>query len=185
MTEARIDIRFAGLGGQGVVTAGALLGSAAAAEGWVASGSTTYGSQARGGSAYADVALSRSSIDFPHLEGADVLVALSQQAYDEYRVLVKPTGRILYDPFHVKPRDLPGVRQHEVAATRAAMDRLGSGQAANIVMLGALASLSELLPAEALRTAIRKEGSPRFVESNLQALEIGLGLGQALRKDAP
>jgi len=185
MSDRRIDIRFAGLGGQGVVTAGALLGAAASLEGWKAAGSTTYGSQARGGTAYADVALSKEAIDFPHLEQADYLVVMSQESYDEYAKVVRPGGVILFDAFHVTPKTIDRVPQHGVAATRSAMDRFGNGQAANIVMLGALAALSGLVGFETLRETIRKEGNARFVESNLAALDIGIGLADGLKGETP
>lgn len=176
MTDNRCEIRFAGFGGQGVVTAAAMFGSAASKAGWNTSGSTVYGSQARGGATYADVVLSKGEIDFPHLEQADYFVALSQEAYDTYIGSVLEGGTVLFDSFHVKPREAQGIRQAPVPATRLSVDSLGSPQAANMIMLAALAALSGVVTQEDLARTVEAEGSARFVETNLKALSMGFGL---------
>ena len=62
-----IALRFGGLGGQGLVTLGAVLAEAAAAAGLKVAASQSYGSRARGGATRSDVILSAEPIDFPHV----------------------------------------------------------------------------------------------------------------------
>ena len=89
MTSAK-QVRLSGFGGQGVVLAGTILGHAAIRDGkWVA-GSSSYGAQARGGSARSDVVIADGPVVYPHVIEADILIALSQTAYDKY---VSGTGK--------------------------------------------------------------------------------------------
>ena len=68
-----IDVRFSGVGGQGIVLAGRLLGKAAALhDGKEAVCTQTYGPEARGGASRADVVISDESVDYPFVIEADV-----------------------------------------------------------------------------------------------------------------
>lgn len=172
------DIRFAGLGGQGVVLAGLLLGQAAVVDGLYASGSNSYGAQARGSVALAEVRLSDEPIDYPHVDDADLLVALSQEGYEASKDRLMQGGLALYDSGLVKPADSAGRRQqgHNVAAV--ARDELRSSQVANVVWVGVAAAATGWIGEDALREAIRLRVPERFLELNLRALERGLELGR-------
>ncbi len=173
------QVRLSGYGGQGVVLAGMLLGAAGVFEGRFVAGSNSYGAQARGSGCKAEVILSAFPIDFPHLIRADILVAMSQGAYDLYCHDVKEgDGLILYDSGLVKPReDLP-VKQIGVPATETAVKKLASKQAANFVFLGALAEITQVVSCRALRKAIREHVRERFRALNLKALGAGVALGR-------
>ena len=69
------QVLLCGLGGQGVVMAGRLLGGAAFSEGKRVSGTSSYGAAARGGECRSEVLISDAPIAFPFLTMADVLVA--------------------------------------------------------------------------------------------------------------
>ena len=180
----RVEIRIAGLGGQGVVMAGALMGEAAARAGIAAAGSSSYGSQARGGSCRSDVVLARSGeIDFPHVHRPDVLAVMSDEAYRTYLPEVAASGAILFDPYYVKPDPADGRAHHEVAATRAALDDGGgSAQGANIVMLGAVAGFTGLVGVDALAAIVAGAFPARFSERNARLLGLGHGIGERLAK---
>src|SRR5512137_2871188 len=92
------QVRWSGFGGQGVVLAGVLLGEAGVIDGKYIAGSNSYGAQARGSGCKSEIVFSNEPIDFPHLITADILVAMSQGAYDLYcREVKESTGIILYD----------------------------------------------------------------------------------------
>ena len=92
------QVRLSGFGGQGIVLAGILLGEAGVIDGKYISGSNSYGAQARGSECKSEVVFSDRPIDFPHLTTADILVAMSQGAYDMFCEDVKErSGLILYD----------------------------------------------------------------------------------------
>ncbi len=178
-----IRVRFGGLGGQGLVTLGAVLAEAGARSGLHVAASQAYGSRARGGATRADVILASEPIDFPHVHHADLLVVLAQEAYELYLPQVAPGGVVLADGFFVKTVAREGVRQHCLAATAAAMEQVGNKVAANFVMLGALLGFGQVVGEEAVSAAMRKLVSKRFLEVNQKAFVLGCGLGAGLREE--
>src|SRR4030067_523155 len=81
----RKEIRIAGFGGQGVALAGMVLGKALTIyEDMEAVMTQAYGPEARGGASSANVVLSDQPIAYPFVQAADVLVALSQEAYSNF-----------------------------------------------------------------------------------------------------
>ena len=176
----RIDIRFAGQGGQGVVAATALLGEACTRAGLSAAGSTVYGSQSRGGAARADLVIARSGfIDFPHVTRPHFLAVMSGEAYRAYLPGLSPEGVVLFDSYYVE-RDPGGVVHHEVEATRMALDALGRSVASNIVMLGALVGLTGIVDVEHVSAALRTSFARPFHEANDRALALGVERGRAI-----
>ncbi len=172
------QVRLSGFGGQGVVLAGTILGHAAIKEGKWAAGSSSYGAQARGGYARSDVIIAEGPVVYPHVIEADILVALSQTAYDRYIEELAKDALVLFDDQMVSPKPLVGVRQVGIASTAAAMKEVNQKQAANMVILGALASISGVVGEQALRAAISENVSSRFKETSLKALELGCRLGE-------
>ena len=87
------QIRLCGLGGQGIVTAGAILAQAAFYDNRSVSLSSGYGSQVRGGITRSDLIFSESFIDFPMVTEIDLLIAMLQEALQESLPLLKANGR--------------------------------------------------------------------------------------------
>jgi 2-oxoglutarate ferredoxin oxidoreductase subunit gamma len=172
------QVRLSGFGGQGVVLAGTILGYAAIKDGkWVA-GSSSYGAQARGGSARADVVVSDGPIVFPHVIEADILTAMAQTAYDRYVQELARGAWVIYDNELVAPRSIEHTMQIGIPATSTAIKDLNQRQAANIVILSATAAITGIASKEALRAAVEENVSKRFKELNLKALEVGYRLGK-------
>jgi 2-oxoglutarate ferredoxin oxidoreductase subunit gamma len=179
MEEIR-QVRLSGLGGQGVVLAGLLLGQAGVIEGKYITGSNSYGAQARGSGCKSEIVFSEGPISFPHLITADILVALSQGAYQIYCEDVKESGLILYDQGMVTPKVELNVKQLGVPATEISVKKLGNKQVANIVILGALVETTRIVSPKAIRKAIALHIAKRFRALNLKALRIGMGLGKQI-----
>ena len=178
------QIRICGFGGQGVVLAGAILGHAGIKDGkWVA-GSSSYGAQARGGSARADVVIGEERIVYPHVIEADILITLSQTAYETYTKELAEGGLVIFDEQLVNPKGAGAYRQVGVPATEAALGELGSKQAANIVILGASAALTAMASREALVSSIVENVPERFKDLNLRALDLGYRLAEEAGKGA-
>jgi 2-oxoglutarate ferredoxin oxidoreductase subunit gamma len=175
------QIRFCGYGGQGVVLAGTILGHAAINDDkWVA-GSNSYGAQARGGSARSEVVIASNPITYPHVIKADILIAMSQTAYDQYiQDLAKQGALVLYDDMIVHPRDIHGVQQIGVPATKLSIDEFNNKQVANIVMLGASVVITEIVSKKSLILSIKTNVDQRFRELNIKALHAGFTLAKKL-----
>lgn len=173
------QIRLSGFGGQGVVLAGVLLGEAGAIDGNYVSGSNSYGAQARGSGCKSEVIFSKGPIDFPHLIGADILIAMSQGAYNEYSGDVKEgSGLILFDQGPVISGEGLNVRQIGIPATDQALKKLKNKQAANIVLLGAFLEITKIVSIQSMEKAMKAHVSERFQALNLEALKLGQELGR-------
>lgn len=177
------QIRICGFGGQGVVLAGTILGHAAINDGRWVSGSNSYGAQARGGAARSEVVISNEPIKFPHVIRSDILIALSQSAYDKYSNDVHEEGAIvIYDDLMVRPHNLKGAKQIGVPATDTAIGELDSKQVANIVILGASVAITGIVSKESMIRSITETVEERFKELNRKALEVGYRLGVDVSK---
>ncbi len=172
------QIRLCGFGGQGIILAGTILGHAGIRDGLQVAGSNSYGAAARGGTCRAEVVISGESIIYPLVIKADILVSMSQGAYDSYIAEVEDGGVVLYDSQLVSPRDIEGQKQVAIPATAEAMGRLDNKQVANMVMLGATVEQTRVVTREALLAAVEGTVEPRFRDLNLKAVEIGFKLGE-------
>lgn len=177
----RMEIRFAGSGGQGVVMAGAILGDAATRGGLRAACSSSYGSQARGGVTRSDVVLIQEGfIDFPHVTRPGLLAVMNDESYRAFLPAVDPGGTILADSQFVRA-DAADPRVHlEVEATRRALNELGKAQAANVIMLGAVVGLTGLVAEEPVRRAVQEAFPAAAFQVNERALQMGLSMGREL-----
>ncbi len=177
MTEIK-QVRLSGFGGQGVVLAGLLLGEAGVMERRYVSGSNSYGAQARGSGCKSEIVFSDRPIDFPHLTTTDILVAMSQGAYDIYCEDVEESGLILYDQGPLTPKEGLKVKQRGVPATEISVKKLKNKQVANIVLLGALIEITKIVSQKSIRKALALHISERFRVLNLKALQTGIELGR-------
>jgi len=166
----RTEIRIAGFGGQGVVLAGLLLGEAAIRDGKQAVQTQSYGPESRGGAARSEVLISDEKIDYPKVIEADVLVALSQEAFDKFRPFVKENGAVIIDRDLVKVKE---DRLRSVPFTKMA-DTLGKKVVANSVMLGYLVASTRVISAESMQAVIREKVPKHTIDLNLQAFDKGI-----------
>ncbi len=176
------EIRIAGFGGQGVILAGFIIGKAACVfHEYNAVQSQSYGPEARGGAARAEVIISDEKIGYPRPTGADVFVAMAQEAFDAYRGDLHDETIIILDPDLVPNHDI-GRPVYKVRAQQIAMD-LGNKIVTNIAMTGAFTGVSKILPEEAMKKAVIDSVPKRFMELNISAFEKGLEAGSNARAE--
>jgi len=135
----------------------------------------SYGPEARGGASKSEIVISDEEVDFPKVQAPDVFVVLSRAAYLEYVDGLKDDGILIIDEDLVKiESDIPKtMKVYKIPATRIADKEVGSKQATNVVMLGAFAVITKVLSIEGLKARI-EEKWPRFVKTNMLALELGM-----------
>jgi 2-oxoglutarate ferredoxin oxidoreductase subunit gamma len=174
----RFRIVFAGSGGQGVITASIVLAEAAVfLEGANAVQTQMYGPEARGGVTRSDLIISASEINFPKVTQPNILVALSQAAYDRYAAIIRPGGLLLTDSHFVTLKTNIDARQRELPFHRTVVERLGSPQSQNICMLGALATITSIVRPDSLRATVERRFARKGLDANRSALALGLELG--------
>jgi 2-oxoglutarate ferredoxin oxidoreductase subunit gamma len=173
----KAEVLLAGLGGQGIQLAGDILARSCILEGKNVSVLPSYGAEARGTLIRAEVVISEETITYPGVLEPDLFVAFSQEAYDCFLPTVQQKTKVIYDPASVAPvkgADL-GARQYPIPAIRTAED-LGNEKAANMVMLGTLAALSDLISKDALEKIIAQDRSKARRELSTKALGKGFEL---------
>ncbi len=167
----RKEIRISGFGGQGVVLSGIILGKAFSLyEGLEAVMTQAYGPEARGGASSANIVVADRPIDYPFVQEADILVALSQEAYNRFRPEAKPDAIVIIDNELVTPHEEDVTKN--IPATKLA-EELGRRIVANVVMLGFFTAVTGLVKRETMESAIEDSVRPNTLELNLKAFEAG------------
>ncbi|MCF8110073.1 MAG: 2-oxoacid:acceptor oxidoreductase family protein [Desulfobacteraceae bacterium] len=168
---------FSGSGGQGVITAAILLAEAAVRfESLNAVQSQSYGAAARGGAARSDVIIWDKPIYFPGVIQPNVLICLTQEAFDKYQSTIRPGGYLVTDSDLVKNPAFVDARRVELAFQKTVMEKIGKPVVLNICLLGAIVELTGLVRLDSVKELIRKRFSPSFHEINLKALDLGAQL---------
>ncbi|NWG11626.1 2-oxoacid:ferredoxin oxidoreductase subunit gamma [Candidatus Bathyarchaeota archaeon] len=179
----RIEIRFAGFGGQGIIKSGIITAAAACLYSQKNAVQTqSYGPESRGGACKSEVVISEEEIDFPKVVEPDVLVVMSQHAYNEYVERVKQGGTIIMDPNMIPhEKELQNVNVFHVPATKIA-EEMQRKIVANIVMLGAFVAITGILDKDAVKESIKANIPKGTEELNLHAFEKGFEYAKNLLK---
>ena len=177
--SGRSEIRFSGSGGQGILLAAAIVAEAAAAQGEHVVQTQSYGPEARGGASKSEVIVAHDEIDYPEVLTPDISLVLSQAAYDKYAGDTATGGLLVYDSGLVDATGAPeSWTLCGLPFTQAAADELGKTVVANIVSLGALIAVSDVLPADAVERAVVSRVPERFRELNAKAFRLGFRLAR-------
>ncbi|HKR26283.1 MAG TPA: 2-oxoacid:acceptor oxidoreductase family protein [Acidobacteriaceae bacterium] len=172
-----LQVRIAGFGGQGVLLLGEVLAEAAVGAGLEVSWLPSYGPEMRSGTSNCHVRLSRQPIDTPLVNEPDVLVAMNEPSLHKFASHVRPGGWILYngDSFPAEC-ERPGVHVLASPFTHIAAE-LGDERAANMVALGALLEIDDVLPQATIDAALgRLVKNPRWLSLDERALARGRAL---------
>jgi 2-oxoglutarate ferredoxin oxidoreductase subunit gamma len=178
-SQELVGVRFGGSGGQGVILMGVILAMAGARDHRYVVQTQSYGPEARGGYSRSDVIISDAPIDYPELEYAELLVALSQAAADEYVAMLRPDGILVYDSENVTAVPPFKGERFGIPFTRLALEETGRTQTANILTLGAVAGITGVVTVESLRKAVLLMVPTGTEEINEKALARGLALNSA------
>ena len=175
----RCRMVFSGSGGQGIITAAILLAEAAVLyENLIAVQSQTYGPAARGGATRSDIIISDSNINYPKVLQPNVLVCLTQEAYNIFYPIIRPGGLLLTDTRFVKTEKKVDAQQRELPMYRTVMDKIGKPIVFNICMLGAVVSLTDLVKSESIIKVLENRIPSSFLEMNRKALSLGMELAE-------
>ncbi len=177
----RYEIRFSGAGGQGLITAGIILAEAASIiEGKHAVQSQSYGPEARGGASKSEVIIGDAPIDYPKATIVDACLAMTQEAADKYAVGIKSGGLLLVDTDFVKNPPQGDYKIYDLPIMRAAQDEIGRIIVANVIALGAMIALTDVVARESGQEAVLRRVPEAFVELNKKAYNLGYEKVKAL-----
>jgi 2-oxoglutarate ferredoxin oxidoreductase subunit gamma len=175
----RSRLVFSGSGGQGVITAAIILAEAAVLhEGLNAVQAQSYGPEARGGATRSDVIISDSEIFFPKVTQPNVLVCLTQEAYNKFYTIPRPGGTLITDSNFVKTWKKVESVQWELPIYETVMEKVGKPIVLNICMLGAVIGITRLVMPESIMKTLESRINPEFLSMNRKALDLGLEIAE-------
>jgi len=169
-----LRVKISGFGGQGIILSSYIVGKAASIfDGKNASMTQAYGPEARGGACSSQVVIANDEVEYPLVDTADVLIAMSQEGYDKFLPILRKKGILCYDSDLVtKLQKHENITVREIPATRIA-EELGKKIVANIVMLGFATAQAKIASPEAMKKTIEVSVPAKFRELNMKAFDIG------------
>ncbi len=186
-----LRLKMAGFGGQGVLLLGQIVAEMGMREGLEVSWLPSYGPEMRSGSAHCHVCLAEERVGSPLISHPDVLIAMNEISLRKFAPQVKEGGLIFYNRTALPDGfEVPQARVVCVPASDLA-DEIGTAKVANVVMLGALMSETDLLTEEramqVVQSAIGAKAAknPAILEMNRRALEAGRAFAQKAAVPVP
>ena len=172
--SSRTEIRITGFGGQGVVLAGHIIGRACAIHAdRQATMIQSFGPEARGSACSATLVVSDREVLYPYIQRPDIFVVMSAEGYEKFGRDLKEDGTLVFEQDLVHPSPVEGQRYFGVPSTRIA-ESLGRTIVQNIVMVGFFAGVTDLVPDNAMRDAVKGSVPAGTEDLNLEAFEKGL-----------
>jgi len=171
------EIIISGFGGQGIILAGYIVGQAATIfDKKNVTFVQDYGPEARGGSCRAQIIISDDQFSYPSIGKPSVVVAMSQESYLKYASELHKDSFLLIDEELVKSDKPTSSKVFAIPATRIAQE-LGRTAVANIIMMGFLIAVTEVVSLDAMKRSILQSVPKGTEELNEKAFERGYSYG--------
>ncbi len=180
---SRTEIRITGMGGQGVVLCGHIIGRACAIDaGKHATMIQSFGPEARGSACSTTLAVSDTEVLYPYISRPDIFVVMSNEGYEKYADELKDDGILVYERDLVHPRPKETQQAYGVPSTRIA-ETIGRTIVQNIVMLGFFTAATAIVERDQMREAVKASVPAGTEEFNLKAFDAGCSYFEEMYKD--
>lgn len=178
------EIRFSGFGGQGIIRCGLITGKALSLfDNKHATMTQSFGPEARGSACSSQLVVSDDRVLYPYITIPEILISMSQEAYDKYEPELREDGILIIDKDLVKTRPTRGkIKLFSVPSTRFA-EELGNRITANLVMLGFFTAVTQIVSPDAMKKALPGLVPGRFLDLNKKAFDKGYEYGQETLKE--
>jgi len=177
------EIRFSGFGGQGIIRCGLITGKALSLfDNKHATMTQSFGPEARGSACSSQLVVSKDRVLYPYITTPEILVSMSQEAYEKYEPDLRDNGILIIDKDLVKPQAVRGkIEMYAIPSTRFA-EELGNRIIANLVMLGFFTAVTKIVSPDAMKKALPGLVPGRFLDLNIKAFDKGYDYGQEILK---
>lgn len=184
-SKRRSEIIFGGFGGQGIITAGYITGKASSVfDNKDSTLNRVYGPEARGSACRSSVVIDEEKVHYPYVQEPEIMIIMSQDAYEKYLSQLKEGGTLIIDSSLVKlDEKAENFKIYEVPATEMA-EEMGVRIIANVIMLGFLSKVWDAVSVKAMKNAVRETVPKKYVDLNLKAFQSGVELAKKQIKDA-
>ena len=171
----RFEIRYAAVGGQGIITAGALLVDIAVEkEDKYAVESPTYTATVRGGATKVDVIIADEPIIFPQASDIDFFVCTYQKPYDLYKDRLKDDATVVLDDHLVRQTgDTKNWKLYQVPIIYETKKQLGNIILTSVVTLSITQKLTGIIDFDNMKQYVKNWAPEGFKELNMKAIEVG------------
>ena len=173
----RNQLRFTGVGGQGVLLAGEILAAAKISDGGYGVKAATYTSQVRGGATVVDILLDDKEILFPYAIDGEIefMLSVANISYNQFKGGVKEGGIIVVDPDLVHPTDEDRQKWkiYEIPIIRIAKYEVGNVVTQSVVALAIAMEMTKVMDKEKVIETMKKKVPAKVLDANLKAWELG------------
>jgi len=178
------EIRFSGFGGQGIIRCGLIAGKALSLfDNKHATLTQSFGPEARGSACSSQLVVSDDRVLYPYITTPEILISMSQEAYDKYETELRDDGILIIDKDLVKSKPLRGkIKMYAIPSTRFA-EELGNRIFANLVMMGFFTAITKIVSPEAMKKALPGLVPDRFLDLNIKAFDMGYDHGEKILKE--
>ncbi|NCB12358.1 MAG: 2-oxoglutarate:acceptor oxidoreductase [Erysipelotrichia bacterium] len=179
MAANRTLMRFTGVGGQGVLLAGAIFAAAKIKDGGFGLKTATYTSQVRGGPTVVDITLQDEEILYPYANDGEIdfMLSVAQISYNQFKSGVKEGGVIVVEPNLVSPTDEDRKKWkiYEIPIITIAKEEVGNVITQSVLAL-AMANYftGETVSNDVLRATMLSKVPEKVHEINNKAFDLGL-----------
>ncbi|MEJ2733567.1 MAG: 2-oxoacid:acceptor oxidoreductase family protein [Anaerolineae bacterium] len=171
------EVIISGFGGQGALFAGQLLTYTGMDEGWHVTWIPSYGPEMRGGTAHCIVILSSDDIGSPIIRRPSLCIVMNPPSMDKYEPLIMPGGLLVANSTLVRAESAREDIQAVYIPANELAAELGNVKMANVVLLGAMLGMREILPIESVKRTLEEhipERRKHIIEPNKRALDRGV-----------
>jgi 2-oxoglutarate ferredoxin oxidoreductase subunit gamma len=179
MAANRTLMRFTGVGGQGVLLAGAIFAAAKIKDGGFGLKTATYTSQVRGGPTVVDITLQDEEILYPYANDGEIdfMLSVAQISYNQFKDGVKEGGVIVIEPNLVTPteEDKKRWKIYEIPIITIAKEEVGNVITQSVLAL-AMANYftGETVSNDVLRATMLSKVPEKVHDINNKAFDLGL-----------
>ena len=171
------QIRFTGVGGQGVLLAGEIFGAAKVKSGGYGVKSATYTSQVRGGPTVVDILLDDEEILYPYANEGEIefMLSTANVSYQQFKNGVKEGGTIVIEPNLVQPseEDRKKWNIYEIPIITIAKEEVGNVITQSVVALSITQTFMNPVDREILFETMLSKVPAKVHDVNKKAFELG------------
>ncbi|RAX57822.1 2-oxoglutarate:acceptor oxidoreductase [Helicobacter monodelphidis] len=173
----RVQLRFTGVGGQGVLLAGEILAEAKIRNKGYGVKAATYTSQVRGGPTKVDILLDDKEILYPYAnEGEiDFMLSTADISYHQFKDGIKKGGIVVVEPNLVTPSagDKDQFKIYSIPIITIAKEEVGNVVTQSVVALAVTVTFTQCVDRDLVYNTMIEKVPAKVVELNKKAFELG------------
>lgn len=169
------ELRFTGVGGQGVLLAGEILAEAKIKDRGYGVKAATYTSQVRGGPTKVDILLDDNEILYPYATNIDFMLSTAQISYDQFKVDLKDNAIVVVESNLVTPteEDRKKYQIYSIPIISIAKDEVGNVVTQSVVALAITITLTKCISRDIVFETMLSKVPKKVADVNKKAFELG------------